>query len=208
MHVLLYGGTFDPIHNGHLITSRAAREVLHADQVLLIPAWVSPLKKGEPPTATPQQRLEMIRFAIGNDSDFAVDDCEILRGTQARPSYTIDTLEALQQTRPADRFTLLLGADQLAKFHAWHRTGDILKTVAIALMGRPGAALDAGLNSVQSTLGDAVAQRLRDAFLPTPLIEISATSIRARVRAGLPISHLVPEGVARCIAEQGLYQDR
>jgi nicotinate-nucleotide adenylyltransferase len=205
MHVLVYGGTFDPIHNGHLITSRAARELLGADLVLLIPAWVSPLKKGEPPSATPRQRLEMIRLAIKDDSDFAADDCEIVRGTQGQPSYTIDTLEALRERRPSDRFTLLLGQDQLAKFHVWHRVDDILAQFDIALMGRPGNSPNTALSAVNTTLGAAVAAKLESCFLPTPLIEISATTIRSRLRARLPISHMLPHPVAAYIAARDMY---
>jgi nicotinate-nucleotide adenylyltransferase len=210
MHILVYGGTFDPIHNGHLITSRAAREALGADQVLFVPVWVSPFKKGDPPAAAPAQRLEMIRLAIEGESGFAVDECEYRRGAQGRPSYTMDTLEELRRERPQDRFTLLLGQDQLAKLHAWHRVGEILAAADVALMGRPAgaaqAAAEGGLRAMEAKLGAEVAERLRAAMLATPLIEISATQVRGRVRDGLSISGLVPDAVGAYIARHNLYR--
>ena len=103
-HTILYGGTFDPIHHGHLITSRAACEQLRADRVLLLPARVSPHKTGEPPGATDDQRREMTRLAIqaGGAGIFEIDDREMKR---EGPSYTFDTVEDLQREHPKDRFS-------------------------------------------------------------------------------------------------------
>ncbi len=201
MHTLLYGGTFDPIHHGHLILARAAREALQADAVLLIPARVSPLKTD--PGTSAADRLQMLRLATQGETHFQIDDRELRRTGK---SYTFDTLRELQTQNPTARYTLLLGQDQLATFHSWHHVQQILAMAQVALLGRPGTSLDAGLAAVEAKLGPPTAQRLRAALLPTPLIEISATAIRARVKQGLPISYLVPEPVAAYIAQHGLYR--
>jgi nicotinate-nucleotide adenylyltransferase len=244
-HALLYGGTFDPIHHGHLIACRAAREYLGADLVVLLPAWVSPHKTGavasdEPPEAlapraessartgprgegasagtpmpraggaSPSQRAAMLRVAIAEDAGVVVEERELTRGAASagaggEPSYTIDTVEELLRERPGDRFTLLLGADQLPLLHTWHQAARLFTMVEAAVLGRPSdRPMQAALLSVRRRLGARIADRLT--LLPTPLIEISATQIRQRVREGLPIRFLVPERVAQFIAREGLYR--
>ena len=198
-HFLFCGGTFDPIHHGHLIAFRAAREALRADGVLLVPAWLSPHKRGDPPVATGAQRLRMIELALEGQGDFAVDGRELARGS---PSFTLDTVQELQRSRPADRFTLLIGADQLPKFHTWRKIETLLAQVPVAVMARPSAEA-AGLAIARRHLGPWVA---RLAILPTPLIDISATDIRRRAGRGLSISFLVPAAVAAYIAQQRLYR--
>jgi nicotinate-nucleotide adenylyltransferase len=189
-HLLIYGGTFDPIHHGHLITCRRARELLGADAVVLIPARVSPHKLQAAPT-TGAQRLAMIERAIAGEADFRVDGRELSRDG---PSYTFDTLAALAAERPGDRLTLLIGADQLPKFSTWHRVEELLGLVGVAVLGRPGVVMPAGGGAGRFTP------------LQTPLIDISATAVRERVAAGLPITYLVPAGVAEYIAAEGLYR--
>lgn len=203
-HLLLYGGTFDPIHHGHLILARAAREQLRADQVLFLPARLSPHKQDEPPGATDAQRLEMLNLAIQSDpSGFAVDTREFNRGG---PSYTFDTLQELKQSRPRDRFTLLIGTDQLAKLHTWHRVGELLQEAKVAILGRPSREpLERSFAAVEEHLGAEISARLRQSILLTPLIEISSTHIRYRVRQGLSIAYLVPESVALYITAARLY---
>jgi nicotinate-nucleotide adenylyltransferase len=201
MHTLLYGGSFDPVHHGHLILARAAREALQADAVLFVPAHVSPFKTT--PGAAAEDRLQMLRLATQGDPHFQVDDCELRR---AGKSYTFDTLRELLAQNPGTRYTLLLGQDQLATFHSWHNAQQILAMAEVALVGRPGHSLDTDLAAVEAKLGPPTAARLRAALLPTPLLEISATAIRARVQQQLPISYLVPEVVAAYIAQHHLYR--
>ena len=145
-HLLIYGGTFDPIHHGHLLPCRAARELLAADRVVLIPAWVSPHKKEGPPAATSQQRLEMVQLAIQGQADFAADDREIRRGQSGGVSFTFDTMEEIRREHPADTYTLLVGEDQLPKFHLWHRVRDLVTQMPVAVMTR-GPAGGAGISS-------------------------------------------------------------
>ncbi|MCL2646560.1 MAG: nicotinate (nicotinamide) nucleotide adenylyltransferase [Phycisphaerales bacterium] len=212
-HTLLYGGTFDPIHHGHLIVCQRARELLVADEVLLIPASVSPHKMvGHVKSATPAaHRLAMLRLAVENIPHFTVDPRELFR---AGPSYTADTLDELRREHPNTRFTLLLGADQLPKFHTWVRVQDILAPTPlrdIAILGRPFGdkdptiTLSSGLAAVREHLGPDVAARFEEAVLPTPLIEISATDVRNRVREHLPIHYLVPPAVEAYIRTHDLY---
>jgi nicotinate-nucleotide adenylyltransferase len=199
-HLLLYGGTFDPIHYGHLIPCRAACELLRADRVLFIPAQVSPHKQAGAPAATSAQRLHMLELALAGHSDFAVDARELSR-LSPPPSYTFDTVAELQRDRPGDRFTLLVGQDQLPMLHTWHRIADLLALVPVAVLARQSD--PAGLTIARRHLG-ALADRLT--LLPTPRIDISATDIRRRIAAGLPICFLVPAAVAALIAAENLYR--
>jgi nicotinate-nucleotide adenylyltransferase len=219
MHTLLYGGTFDPIHHGHLITCQRARELLLADSVLLIPARVSPHKTQAVATASAEHRLAMIRLAIDGIPDFAVDGRELDR---PGPSYTIDTIEELHREQNGKRhhFTLLLGMDQLPKLHSWRRAGDLLnpdKTdnplgLAILLRSDPNAnhpldsEIEEGLLAIEKSLGKGARDHVARSFLGTPRIDISATDIRDRVRRGLPIDFLVPPAVAAYIRQHGLYR--
>lgn len=210
-HTLIYGGTFDPIHHGHLITCQRAREMVGADRVLFIPAWESPHKRGIR-SASGEHRLKMVHLAIARNPFFVADGREILRGEEGGgPSYTVDTVESLRHEHPGERWTLLIGADQLAKFHTWHRVRELLEMLDVAVLGRVrseggNAVLEEGLAAVEKELGPEIAARLRTGVLRTPLVEVSATEIRDRVAAGLPISYLVPLGVADYIRNQGLYR--
>jgi len=209
-HTIVYGGTFDPIHHGHLITCQRAWEILRADRVLFVPAGVSPHKTGRAPEAAGAQRLAMVQLAIAGVPYFAVDGREL---TRQGPSYTADTMDELQQSGgPDDHWTLLIGADQLGKLHSWHRVKYLLASGqgrGVAILARPvergGVGVEAGLASICTNLGEEVAERLRRVVLATPLMDISATGIRQRVRQGLPIDYLVPAAVAEYIRKQGLY---
>jgi nicotinate-nucleotide adenylyltransferase len=203
-HTLLYGGTFDPIHHGHLITCLRAAELLSTDRILLIPAQVSPHKTTAQPAASPEHRLAMIRIATAGMPLFAIDDSEIVR---PGPSYTIDTVEQLLQRHPDQRLTLLLGADQLPQLHTWRRIHELLERANVAILQRSESnhgEIDA--SSLAAHVGRPAADRMLHSILQTPRIEISSTDIRARVGLGLPIDFLVPESVARYIRENHLYQ--
>ena len=199
-HWLIFGGTFDPVHHGHLLTAQAAREQLGADEVLLVPAFVSPHKLDQQ-AATAADRLAMLRLATAGLPGFRIYTGELDRGGA---SYTADTLDLLHRDHPDTRLTLLIGADQLPKFHTWRRVRDILALAQIAVLGRPAASVSCA--ALQAALGPAEAQRLQDAVLPTPLLEISATDIRARVAAGQSIHFLVPPAVEAYIRGHGLYR--
>ena len=153
----------------------------------------------------------MLELAIAGVGHFAIDTRELVR---PGPSYTADTLEELERDYPGERLTLLIGTDQLPKFHTWRRVEELLAVGGrrdIAILPRFSEThtdLSVALGQVAVHLGQATADRLAKAVLATPLIEISATEIRDRARRGLPIDYLVPPAVAGYIREHGLYRDR
>lgn len=194
MATLLFGGSFNPVHHGHLITALRAAEVVGAARVLLIPAAVSPHKRAAVP-APAHHRLAMLQLAVAGVPGLAVSDIEL---TRPAPSYTIDTIESLGGAE----LIMLMGADQLPKFHTWHRVTDILQRVRVAVLRRPGAGADL------PALLDPALQPYAGRLIPlnTPLVDISATDIRQRVAAGRPIDFLVPPAVAAYIQQHGLYR--
>jgi nicotinate-nucleotide adenylyltransferase len=203
-HTIVYGGTFDPIHHGHLITAQSARELLGADRVVFVPARISPHKLDRV-SASGDHRLAMIERAIAGNPYFFADGRELVR---EGPSYTFDTLAALRREQPEERWTLLMGADQLPKLHTWHRIGEFFEgaeRIEVAVLRRQSPISGDVWRALAGQLGASVAERLAAAQLATPFIEISATEIRRRVGAGLPIDYLVPLSIAEYIREHGLY---
>jgi nicotinate-nucleotide adenylyltransferase len=181
----ILGGTFDPIHNGHLILARDAVEQLSLDSLIFIPAAISPHKLQEQPAA-PGIRVEMLRAAIEGESKFCLDAMELERPA---PSYTVDTIEALKAREPAAAFVFLIGEDNVARLPIWHRFADLSKLVQFAVLDRSG---------------------LKTAH-PYPTIrrhlEISASDIRNRVARGQSIRYLVPPAVEKIIRERKLYRE-
>jgi nicotinate-nucleotide adenylyltransferase len=183
----LFGGTFDPPHNGHLALARAALGSLGLDRVVLVVAN-DPWQKSSQRVITPAAiRWEMVIAALDGDPGLVASDVEIGRGG---PTYTIDTVDQLAP-EGAD-VTLLLGADAAAGLDTWHRASDLRDRVRIAVAARPGATapVPAGWRTVE---------------LPMAPVDVSSSDIRRRCAAGMPFDHLVPTGVASLIAEHGLY---
>ena len=191
----IFGGTFDPIHTGHLIVARAALEALELDEILFVPAGKPWMKAGEE-VAPPEDRARMAELAVAGDPNFRVSRMEIERPGE---TYTLDTLRGLPGQ--GDRPVLLLGADAFAGFPAWREPAEIARLARIAVLGRPGRDTAAIIDEVEAEVANVDA-----APLEAPLIEISATAIRDRVRRGLPIRDLVPPSVADYIADRGLYR--
>jgi nicotinate-nucleotide adenylyltransferase len=184
MHTGIFGGSFDPIHHGHLILARAALEELGLDRILFIPANVSP-HKSETKPATAQDRLAMLRLAIKDESGFEASDLELHRPP---PSFTVETLGELRSRHPDDQFTLLIGADNVAKFDTWREPEEIRRLATIAVLDRAGH------------------DTARDWPVVRRLIGLSSTDIRARVAAGRSIRYLTPDSVCDYIATHGLYR--
>ncbi len=183
----IFGGTFDPVHHGHLILARDALEQAKLDAVLFVPCAQSPFKHAAPriPNA---QRLAMLRLALKGEARFWLSRCEIER---PGPSYAIDTADEIAEAFPRARLLWLIGADQLARLHEWHRFAELRRRVKFILLQRGPEAL-----TDEPVL-----------CLPRPRrIDISATEIRHRVKSRLPIDHLVPPPVAAYIERQGLYR--
>ncbi len=184
----LLGGSFDPIHHGHLIAAERAAEALGLTRVLLVPCVRQPLKQ-QGPFAAAGHRRAMLELAVAGHPLFAVDPLELER---AAPSYTVDTLRALKMRCPDERFVLLLGADAAADLPRWRAAEEVARLAEIAVLTRPGTP------EPDSPLVRHV--------VATPAVEISASDIRARVLAGKSIRYLVPDAVADYIAKERLYR--
>lgn len=206
----LLGGTFDPIHFGHLRPALDVMEALSLDVLRFIPAPRPPLR-GEP-VVTPQQRVEMVRLAITPQPGFDLDTRELDR---EGPSYTVDTLQALrEELGEATPLVLLLGSDAFSRLPDWHKWERLPDLAHIAVMMRPDAVLDEGGfpdGWLQARLTDAAgALRERPSgcviTLPVTQLAISATDIRARLATGKSIRYLTPDAVCDYIADHRLYR--
>lgn len=195
----LLGGTFDPIHIGHLMMAEAVRSEYGLDKVLFIPAARPPHKQGQTITAQ-EDRYLMTVLATCSNPAFEVSDIELRR---AGPSYTIDTVYALRAAADADTsFFFIAGTDIIRELHTWNRIEELLALCPFIAASRPGCRPD--VERTRSLLGALGAARIYP--LATPELEISATDIRARVRRGESIRYIVPPGVEQYIYKKGLYR--
>jgi nicotinate-nucleotide adenylyltransferase len=192
MRIGVFGGTFDPPHVGHLLLTADARESLTLDRLIFIPVWAQPLKVGTPPVASPQDRLEMVRLAVADDANYAVDDAEINRKGL---SYTVDTLEHLAERYKGAKLFLLLGQDALAGFPKWRNPERIRELATLAAMGRSDAPVLPGGVAIKDVVP-----------VSTRRVDVSSTEIRERRREGKSIKGFVPESVERFIEARGLYR--
>jgi nicotinate-nucleotide adenylyltransferase len=205
MRIGVFGGSFDPVHVGHLIAAECCREQAGLDRVVFVPAAVPPHKRDRV-LAEPQHRLEMLRLATGGHDAFAISTVELDRGGV---SYTVDTLAALAAAHPGADLRLVLGPDALADLPTWREPARILELALPLAVERESlddvAALvaDARLAALlgRERLERVVAQRVR-----MPAIGIRATALRGAVAAGRSIRFLTPRAVERFIATHGLYR--
>jgi nicotinate-nucleotide adenylyltransferase len=195
MPTLCFGGSFNPIHDGHLRCAQVVAEKGGYERVLLIPSARPPHKPDPADLAPAADRLAMCRLAAADRPLFAVSDIETRRGG---PSYTIETAQELRR-QGFSTINWLIGADMLLYLPKWHRVSELLREVHFVVMARPGWTID------WERLPGAF-RHLRNHVVEAPLIDISATEIRRRVREGLPIEHLTPVAVAKYIHEHGLYR--
>lgn len=196
----LFGGTFDPVHFGHLLLAESAREQLQLDQVVWIPAAVSPFKRGRQ-AASSEQRLKMLDLAVNDHPHFRVSTIEIDRGGI---SYTIDTLRILAEQSPSSRWFLLMGADSLQGFPQWREPGEILQLATLAVVRRPGSP-EIDWDVLADVAPPAAIKACAAAVVDMPLIDLSSTEIRQRVAEGRSIRYRTPRSVERFIAEHRLY---
>lgn len=207
----LFGGTFDPIHYGHLRPVEALATEVGLSRVTLLPNHVPPHRPQ--PEANAQQRLKMVELAIADNPLFAVDDRELHRTT---PSYTIETLEAIRKERGAQLpLAFIIGQDSLLSLHKWHRWQSLLDTCHLLVLARPGYNDRMDTQELQQWLeqhqvADATQLSLKPQgyiyLANTPQLEISATEIRQRRHQGLNCDDLLPRSVQRYIELQGLYR--
>ena len=196
MSTLCFGGSFNPIHYGHLRTSEAVANRAGYTRVLLIPSARPPHKPASADLAAPAHRLAMCKLAAAEKPDtFKVSDIEIHR---SGPSYTIDTVRKLRSSGEKT-VNWLIGADMLRILPSWHEAQNLLREVNFVIMARPGWEFDWDLLPPEF-------QQLRSHVVEAPLMDISATTIRQRVRGGESIAGMTPPAVARYINENGLYR--
>jgi nicotinate-nucleotide adenylyltransferase len=189
------GGTFDPIHLGHLRAAENAREGLGLDEVRFLPAQVPPHRAA--PASSARDRYAMVALATALNPHFVADDLELRRDG---PSYTVDTISRLRDERPGDAVVLIVGSDTLPELPTWKDHDRLFRMCTVAVVSRPeGAGPDDGGSTPAGTI-DGVRR------LPGPGLAVSATDIRRRVKEGLSIRYLVPETVADYIAKRGLYR--
>lgn len=200
--IVLFGGSFDPIHHGHLVISRFVAEHLAAQRVLLVPAARPPHKPDRDLTPG-EHRLAMCRLAVDGEKLFEVSDWEL---RQSGPNYTLNTVRHFGETLPAGtELFWLVGMDSLGELASWYRVSELVDACTIVTAARPGFEAR-NLPGLSSVLTNTQIERLRQHVIASPRIEISATEIRARARAGQSIRYLVPEAVAGYIARRGLYR--
>jgi len=195
MPKLCFGGTFNPIHYGHLRCAQAVAEQADFERIVLIPSAQPPHKADTADIAPAADRLAMCQLAAEGNDLFEVSDIETRRGG---PSYTIDTAQELRG-QGWEKVHWLIGADMLLYLPNWHRPLKLLSEVDFVIMARPGFTIDWSLLPPEY-------RHLQKHVVEAPLVGISGTDIRHRVREGEPIEHLVPEAVAQYIAEKGLYR--
>ncbi len=191
MRIGLLGGTFNPVHKGHLLLAEGAKRILKLDQVLWIPARQSPRKEEADGLASPKDRAAMVEMAIRDHPDFKLSRIELERPA---PSYTIDTIRQLQAQVKGRSvlWFLLIGSDIAPELPSWRQFDQLIKRVQFAVIPRPGHSsrvLPAGVKEI-----------------PVKTLNISSSEIRQRIREGRPIRSFVPEAVCRYIQERGLYR--
>ena len=198
----LFGGTFDPVHNGHIKVAEYAAGVIGAEKVIMVPAKRSP-HKDSLPFASAQDRMNMISLAIASRDNFDMSDCEM---TRPEPSYTLDTIEYFHSSYgPETQLYWLVGADSLKDLAKWHRIRDIMDLCRIAVMFRAGFAKP-DFSEFARIFGRSYARKLSESVIQTPLIEISSTDIRNKIAAGQNVEKLIHPDVLKYIIEKGLYR--
>ncbi len=190
--VILFGGTFDPIHNAHLLLAECAAEQLGADVVLFMPAYRPPHKMNGRAITPAAHRAAMVELAIAGNPRFVMSRHELDAGSI---SYTVDTLAWLRAALPAARLRLMLGADAVRDFPGWRRPHDIAAMAGIVAVARPGVVLPAEVLPGVPVIAVAA-----------PLVEISSTDIRERVAAGRSVRYRCPDDVIHYFQQHGLYR--
>lgn len=185
MKIAIYGGTFDPVHHGHLILARTALEMFHWDGLYFVPCSQSPHKKNNP-IASNQDRLKMLQLALKDEAQLQADDFELRQGGV---SYSIDTVDYFQKKFPKAQLFWLLGEDQIAKLKTWHRFKDLKKKIEFVFLSR----------------GEIKKRNPKKYKLVNRRIDISATDVRSRIQQGLSVHYLIADTVAHYIKKKKIY---
>jgi nicotinate-nucleotide adenylyltransferase len=195
----VFGGSFDPLHYGHLILAEQCREQARLDEVWFVPAARPPHKLGAPPSPF-DVRVEMLRLALADESKFRIDPLE---GERAGPSYTADTLDELDRRHPGHDWFLLMGGDSLPDFPTWHQPGRIVARAGLVVMERPGFPV-MGEAELRSAMGLQAGAKLELVKVDVPLIDLASSDIRRRVAAGRSIRFMVPAAIEEYISRNRL----
>ena len=187
----VFGGSFDPIHVGHLILARDVLEQVKLQRILFIPSSRSPLSE-EPPRASGKDRLDLVRASIADEPAFETSELEIRAGGC---NYTINTIEALRAEHPDDCFSMIIGGDQLEQLHKWEKVKKLIELTDFICLERSGF----------TTKAHAELVNFRSHPIKPRIVEVSSTEIRQRIRNNFPVQHLVPEPAFKLIRERGLY---
>ena len=197
----IMGGTFDPIHMGHLRMAHAVQQQLDFDRVVFLPAYLPPHKQTRSDCASWQDRLTMVQLAVQGYENFVVSSLEFERGGL---SYTYDTVNIMQELWPDAEIYLIIGEDSLTQLYTWYRVHDLLRLVYFVAAERPGYEGKAGVERLTKAYGPWAAEKIIHAEVPETAI--SSTEIRKRLREGKPIRGMAPLAVEQYIYERGLYR--
>jgi nicotinate-nucleotide adenylyltransferase len=203
MRIGIFGGSFDPIHLGHLILAECCREQAGLDQVWFMPCSMAP-HKVDGAHATDRQRTEMIELAIGGHESFVLSRIELERGGV---SYTVDTLEQIHQDQPDAELFLLIGDDSLEDFVGWRSPQRICELATPLVMNRPGSG-EVDLTLLRHLVTEKRFEQIAASKLRCPKIEISSTDLRSRIRDDQSIRFRTPRGVEKYIETQQVYLDK
>lgn len=192
----LFGGTFDPIHFGHLNLAAQLKQIHHLDEVWFVPTSLSPFKTDTPPIRA-SHRLKMLEIALEGREGFSIWEHEI---HSKGPSYTVETVLAAMRQFPDNQFFLLLGEDALLRYHLWNRHKQLLDLIPFLIGARPEEDVIQALKA-----GEYEREKLKEGVTPIQEISVSSTDVRLRLKKKLNCDHLVPRKVLDYIYENQLY---
>ena len=198
MKVGIFGGTFDPVHQGHMVIAEQVMGELGLSRVLFVPGGIPPHKEASSVRASAEDRFDMVEAAVAENERFVVDRVEVDAG---RPMHSVETVQVLKQRSPADEWYFISGADEVSNLLAWKDPDRLLEEVVMVAATRPGFDLSK-LGHLEAGL------RNFDRIFPVECtrVDISATGIRRRMLQGKSVRYLVPEGVYRIIRDRRLYE--
>lgn len=200
MKIGVFGGTFDPVHLGHLILAERCREEAGLDEVWFLPSYAPPHKQGQPVTRL-EQRCDMLALAVTGQPAFRVEPIE---KELPPPSYTARTLAELRERHPEHAFALIVGGDSVAELPTWYQPAKVVEQAELVAVPRPGVSLP-GAAEVAAKVG-VPPERVRLRVVECPLIDIASRDLRQRVREGKSVRFLVPRSVEEYVRERKLYR--
>jgi len=202
MRIGIFGGTFDPVHLGHLVLAEQCREQGHLDQVWFVPANQPPNKLEQKLTRF-EQRCEMLQLAIAGNPVFRI---ETLEKEREGPSYTVDTLQVLHQRYPGNDYWYLMGSDTLLDLPNWYHPERLVTLAGLMVRTRPGSAV-LGVEELKKKIHLSAKEPIRMAVIESPMLEISSSDLRKRVSEGKSLRYMVPRSVEAYIESKKLYQN-